>query len=317
MTRFVWGGIGLLLGLLAGVAPPASAQWGAFDSTGVTEAALRRLATFDRAAALAVDPRGRLYVVDAGRATVVVLASTGERLQSVGGPGTRSGEFDTPSDVDPTNGLTVLVADAGNGRIQRFTEDGRFLEALPVGDSRAGSASTDASRRQPVFEAGRDGAGVGASGQPVAVVSTNANEVFAVDARDAAVVHWDAQRRFDRVIGGFGDGAGALGDPVALAVADQRLYVADRSDAAIHVFDLFGAYERRLQPVPTPNARALAVHDDALWIVEPERIVVASRDGRHRRTVTVDLPAPLVDVDVADGTPLLLTETALYVVRTR
>lgn len=284
----------------------------------VTAASVERLARVDRGAALGVDPRGRLFVVDAGRGAVLVRDRDGTPLFTLGGPGTRAGEFDAPADVDPTNGLTIFVADAGNGRIQRFSDDGQFLEALPVG--RVDPAS-DRFGRQPVYDAGRDGADARAEGEPVAVVSTSANEVYAVDARRGSVVRFDAQRRPEPVAGRDGAPRGGLAEPVALALdARGRLYVADRARAHIRVYDVFGEPVATLHPVPTPDVRALVVRGDALWIVEPDRVVVSTREGTLVRTVPVTLDAPLVDVAASRGAEgdsvYLLTETALYVLTT-
>ena len=111
----------LLSGLLA-VLGPGLGDAGAQDTTGAVPGTV--LARFDNARALAVDPRGRLYVADAARDVVSVLGPGGRQKMVLGGSGTRAGEFDTPSDVDPSNGQVILVADAYNGRVQRFSEEG-------------------------------------------------------------------------------------------------------------------------------------------------------------------------------------------------
>ena len=126
------GALCLLLLLLAAcsaprpVAPPAPAP---ADTTArpVTE-----VARFRDARALASDPVGRLYVVDAAEAVVVVLSPEGVPLSVLGGPGTGDYGLIEPAGIDPTNGLELLVADAGNARIQRFSLDGRLIETIPV-----------------------------------------------------------------------------------------------------------------------------------------------------------------------------------------
>ena len=164
------GMVGLLV--VSGTAQPAAAQPAEGSSEGVT------VARFDGATAVALDPKGRIYVADARRSAVVMLAPDGTVTQTFGGAGTRPGQFDAPADLDPTNGLTVWIADAGNGRLQHLSQDGQFLEALPVGEAGNGSA-----RRQPVYDASRSADAPMADGEPIAVATTSANEPITIDAK--------------------------------------------------------------------------------------------------------------------------------------
>lgn len=275
----------------------------------VTEAAT--LAFFENARALAVDPAGRLYIADAGEDVIVQLDADGQLLAYLGGPGTREGEFAEPSDIDPTNGLVLVVADAGNSRLQRFSKTFLFLEALPV--TRAHRFTPGGAPRTDNL--GDEGSADGADGRPIAVETSVANEIFAIDEAEGVVLKWDASRRFERVIGGFDAGAGALEVPVALATDRQRLFVADRGLAAVVVYDLFGGYIGTLAPGRADDVRALAVRDDALWIVLPERLLVYETRGRLRRTLDVRLGEPLIDVALRGRIAYLLTPTRLLATR--
>ena len=171
------------------------------------------LAHFTDARALAADAAGTLYVVDAGADVLVLLSPEGIRLADFGGPGAAEGEFDEPTDVDPTSGLLWVVADAGNGRLQRFTRTFAHLESLPVARVDPGVPGRTA-RAVSVGEPRDFGA---ADGRPVAVAVGAAKETFAIDAAQGHVLKWDASRRLERTIGGFDAGAGALVEPTALA----------------------------------------------------------------------------------------------------
>jgi DNA-binding beta-propeller fold protein YncE len=265
------------------------------------------LAQFRDAQALAVDPMGRLYVADAGRDVVRVLDRTGTELETFGGGGTRAGEFDRPADVDPTNGQAIWVADAGNGRVQRFSEEGLYLEAFPVGSSfREG-------REQRVFDDGRDGSAVQGQGRPIAVASSSGDETFVIDDRNSAVLKWDAQRRPERILGPAGRGDGGLRRPVALALdGTRRLYVADRDQEAVLAFDLFGSFLKRLSTPSLPEVQALSLHRGRLWIVCPGRVFVWSPETGATAEHAVDRPAPLVDAVRRGEDLFLLTETHLY-----
>ena len=302
LTR-LWASL-LIVTCALGGAPAAEAQ-----PVSIGKGDVEVIASFGEARALAGDPAGLLYVADAQSSTVVVLTARGRVRQTVGGAGTRAGLFDGPADVDPTNGLSLWVADAGNGRLQHFSENLKFLESLPVGriDPADGRQS-----RQPVFDVGRDGSDVRAEGEPVAVFSTTANELFAIDARQSAVLKWDAQRRPERVIGGFEAQRGTLQQPVALAMAEERLFVADRALAALLVYDRFGTYIETLRPVPLQTVQSLSTEANRLWVATESRIHALTADGRVEGTYEVDLGVPVVDVVARPSVLFMLTSKALY-----
>jgi len=287
--------LGVLLGLAAGGL--VFAQKSGSDTT---------IARFRDAQALAVDPLSRLHVVDAGRDVVRILDRTGKSLGTLGGAGTRAGEFDSPSDVDPTNGQTVWVADGGNGRVQHFSAEGLYLEALPVGPSVLEGGD------QRFLDDGRDGAAVQGGGRPIAVASSSGDEVFAIDGRNDLVLMWDEQRRPERLVGAVG-GADAPRRPVALALdGTRRLYVADRGRAAVLAYDLFGNLVDRLATPSLTDVQALSMHRGRLWIVCAERVFVWNPDARTATEHGVDLPAPLVDAARRGDELFLLTATRLY-----
>jgi DNA-binding beta-propeller fold protein YncE len=260
---------------------------------------LRPLARFAEARALAADPSGRLYVADAGREVVVVLDTTGQVLATLGGPGTAEGQFDDPSDLDPTNGLILVVADAGNGRLQRFSKDFRYLSSLPVGtDARVG----------PSYRVGESALLDGGTGRPVAVVTTPTDELFALDAIHNRVEHWDQEGRWVGQI----DGAGTLHDPVALAMDGRLLYVADRQKATVAVYDLFGNAVRTLMSGQDTDLRALTVADGLLWMVFPDHLRGYRADGQLQRIVRVATEEPLVEVVFTPARTYLLTRTRLW-----
>ena len=263
---------------------------------------------FQQATALAVDPRGRFYVVDAGRDAIVILSSEGRELAVLGGTGTRAGQFLDPADVDPTNGQTVLVADAGNGRLQRFSEELQYLESLPVGRD----FGTEQTLR--ALDDGRDGSDVRGDGRPIAVESSVGNHTFAIDERTGTVLKWDDQRRPEGVIGGGVQRFGRLEQPVALALAsNRRVYVADQGREAVLVYDRFGTFERQLPTPSLPDVQALTFRGGRLWIVCPDRVFVWNVADRRLTEHAVDLPAPLVDVAPGADGLYLLTRTRLWV----
>lgn len=261
------------------------------------------LGRFEDAQALAVDPRGRLYVADAGRDIVEILNPEGERLDGIGGFGARPGEFDHPSDVDPTNGQLLLVADTYNGRIQRFSEEGQHLGALPIGRTdRAGGEGWG-------FENRREGAPIRGNGRPIAVARGDDESIFVLDEHTQQLLKWTGLGGLEPLVGG----GGRLQEPVALAIGrSQQLYVADAGQKAVLVYDRFGTFRRRVPAPPLPNVRTLAAHRGRLHIVSADTVRVW--DSAEGRVVEhpVERTESLVDVAVTEAGVYLLTASRLF-----
>jgi hypothetical protein len=87
--------------------------------------------------ALAIGPDGNLYVTDLSQ-RMTVISPAGKVLRRWGKPGTGPGQFRfiAPDPTDPTETMgsiavgpdgLVYVSDSGNGRVQVFTPQGRFV----------------------------------------------------------------------------------------------------------------------------------------------------------------------------------------------
>ncbi len=137
--------------------------------------------------------------------------------------------------------------------------------------------------------------------------------MYAVEEVQGLVLRWDDRRRFDRIVGGFDTGEGALREPVDLALGpDGRLFVADRGHAAVLVYDRFGLYLRRIASGTARDLRAVAVVGDRLVLVLPGRLLVYSLDGRLLATLAVQLDELLVDVAGTERGLVVLTPTRLF-----
>ncbi len=294
--------IGLILGL--GLSPAAAQPARAPNVTPVTRADVHEVAPFEEGHALAVDPTGALYVVDRGSDVVVRLRPDGTVTDVLGGTGTAPGAFDAPADVDPTNGLTIVVADAGNSRIQRFSKALRLLEVVPVT-----RAATDP---RPSYDRRRAATTSPADGEPVAVALTDADELVVLDAAQNVVLKWEQNRRAQRVIGGYEDGAGTLIEPFAMALgADDELWVADRGHDAVLRYDAFGNVLQMVAPGAIAPAVNIAVMGQRLWVIHPHRILVFGLRGTLQQVYALRLGESLVDVARHAGITYLLTTARL------
>ena len=246
-------------------------------------------ARFLDARALGSDASGRLYVVDAGPPHVAVFAPDGRAEALLGGPGTSDESLAEPVDVDPTNGQAVYVADAGTGRVVRFTAERRAAEAIPIPDAAdVGALST---RRTD------------ARGRPVGVAAGPGGALFVAEARRGVVLVFDRDRRVERTLGG----PGALSAPTAIAAdAQGRLFVVD--GGTVRTFDAFGSPGSALVAQGVGAVRGVSVAG-RLVLVAGDAGVALFRDGVQ--TATLASPVPLVDAAVAGGAVWGLRRTRL------
>ena len=264
---------------------------------------------FGDARAVAADPLGYLYVADAGRHVVVKLRPTGAIERVLGGPGSSDGQFDEPSGVDPTNGLILFVADAGNHRIQKFSRSLAFLGSVPLTASNDQSSSSRVTYRQN----DRDDGGF-ATGRPVALASSGAKDLYAVDADRNVVLKWDDNLRLSAVMGDVAAGRGALAQPIDVAAGtESQVYVADRGRRAVVVFDAFGSVIRTFGEGRLDGLWAVASREDTIYAGRNNRIDVYGLDGALLRSIHLMLDAVPIDITLApDGEVYLISSRYLF-----
>ncbi len=71
-----------------------------------------------------------IFVVESGKHRILKLDHNGKLIESLGGLGSGDYQFDTPIDVDATNGLKIYVSDYGNNRIQIFDRRFQYLGSI-------------------------------------------------------------------------------------------------------------------------------------------------------------------------------------------
>ena len=258
---------------------------------------------FEDARDLAADDRGTIYVLDGVAATITIISSEGMEQQALSAAGAASDGFSDPVDLDPTNGLTLIVADAGRGELQWYSRSFRVLETRPL------IASTTRQGRQSPYGASED-ALVGTGGRPIAVTSTERDEVFAIDENDGIIFRWDASGRFSDTIGR--EGRGRLVEPVDLTVADDLLFAADAQLRAIMVYDRFGSFLRRIRGDMDGRIQAISSAGSHLCVTLPGAVVVFTAGGRVVGRYRVELDEPLIDCVRANDALYLLTQSELY-----
>ena len=250
----------------------------------------RTMVTIPGALQLQSDPMERLYVTTARE--FIQLGLDGAITLRLGGKA--NGTFVELSSADPGGGLIWVVADAGAGELLRFSHQGLHLESLPVPRPNPFVATWGA-RQDP------RGGESNAEGWPTAVATAPGGELFAIEGGAQVVLKWDASRRLERVINTVESG---LTQPGTLEVDENWLYVADRSERAVFVFDYFGSYSHRI--VVPFDIVDLVGTGDTIWIAGERLIQIHQQTGELIRSVRLDSDGTLVSaVPVGDGIVVL------------
>jgi hypothetical protein len=110
-----------------------------------------------RAAELALDEAGRLYITDLGVGAVVVMDTSGALIRRIGREGSGPGEFRNPRSLFVA-GDSLRLVDAGNGRLAVFTTAGQFVRSQAAPDLLGGAVSFALNGAALVALNGREGA---------------------------------------------------------------------------------------------------------------------------------------------------------------
>ena len=264
-----------------------------------------QIAGFKDAISIAASPRGLIYVVDQGSSSIHEFDEEAQYLRELGGPGAAAGQFDEPMDIDPTNGLILVVADAGNGRIQRFSHEFLFLESLTLDNF--DRSNRDSFSGQPRYRQDEDAERIG-SGRPVAVLTSPDNRMYAIDGEERVIVEWDQDRNIVQVIGEYSEGEGALLNPVSFELgSDGSLFVLDKDLGAIRVYDSLGGYLRVMGVGQLERASFIERIEHLIVVGLPDRFLVFHERGLMERTIELNLQAPVIDLLYKNGQLYLLT----------
>eukprot|EP00966_Prymnesium_polylepis_P219147 5070930-Prymnesium_polylepis.1 len=185
-------------------------------------------AAFNCPEGVAVASDGTVYVADSLNHRVQCFAADGRFVRSFGAQGSEPGEFNMPGGLavrsDESGADQVVVADQGNGRLQVFTAEGKF-----------------------VLQVGTQGTGDGQLMEPTGVAISPRGHMVVADYQNHRVQVFDAAGAFVAKFGGHGAADGRFNHPSGLAVdREGRIVVADYKNDRLQVFTEDGAFIRSI-----------------------------------------------------------------------
>lgn len=211
--------------------------------------------TWGAMSGIAVDTKDQVHIFNRGEPTVQVYRMDGTLARSwtTANPmGTHHIKFDPDGNV--------WLADFRGHVVQKYSPEGKHL--LTLG------------------EAGQAGCDKGHFDGPTDMAFLPSGDVFISDGYgNRRVVHFDREGRFVKAWGEEGTGPGQFALPHGIAIDSQgRLYVADRNNARIQVFDTAGKLLAVWDDLMMPWGFAVT-DEDEIWVCGSSRVRHPSGDG--------------------------------------
>jgi hypothetical protein len=190
---------------------------------------------------MAWDAAGNTYISDGYiNSRVAKIDKDGNWIKSWGGPGSGPGEFNTPHSIATDEVGNVYVADRGNGRIQVFDGEGKYLREIHInvpydhgihpwmGNMPRNTAETGAG--QPSAETPEPINKTMLNGSPWAIcITPGPNQIlYAADGYPGRIYKLTLDGKVQGVLGRTGHGAGQFGWIHELACPSENvLYAAE------------------------------------------------------------------------------------------
>ena len=214
-----------------------------------------------RTPGIAVDAKDQVWVFTRANPAVQVYNSGGKFVKSWGEDvvGSAAGGL-TSHQIKIDGSGNVWLADCGSHVVMQFSPEGKLLMTLGT----RGEPGDD----QRHFD------------KPTDMAVTPDGDVFVTDGYgNNRVVHFDREGKFVKAWGKLGTGPGEFSLPHAIVVDSQgRLYVADRNNARIQVFDSTGKFLDEWRNLLVPWGFWIS-KDDEIWVCGSSPMPWREEDG--------------------------------------
>lgn len=257
----------------------------------------RTFGEFENAVSLSLNAAGNIFVLDAGKNSLVEYSAKGELLKTIGGRGWGDLEFDSPTDLCANFALDIYVADYNNRRIQRFDRTMNLVQSIMKENSMS-------------FLNG--------AFYPRACALSSQGELFVVESDGRRILKFAPNQQLEREFGSYNAGAGVLREPRDIAVTPEgKVLVLD--EHRVVEFDTYANYitSVRLDSVSSPGS--ISVTGNEMIVIDSQRATVYSLEGVRQSEITarsligVEAKGEFRDAATAGSTLYILTSHTIVV----
>ncbi len=229
-----------------------------------------------------------MYVADREANLLIRIDPKSDWRTVAGGAGWGTETFDQPCGI-VTDGLSVLVADYGNHRVQRFDLGLHFVSAF---ETRASSEESQAK-----------------FGFPLDVGISSQSELFVLERENNRVVKFFRDNSFKFAFGATGTPGQRLRNPRRMCVgSSDEVYVLDQSN--LLEFDAFGTFVRSIPLGDSTEPLSFRVADSAFIILRPNAVQWYSHGGSLIEEILLkNVPA---DVPIRDPQDITVSGDKLF-----
>ena len=173
-----------------------------------------------KAASLALDPEGRLWVLDKSKKLVIQLDDQFRIRSCFGSSGRDEGQFARPTNMAISSLGIIYVSDIKSKWVQAFSPDGVLIKVFRTGKG-----------GQPFVE-------------PVALALDPNNVLYILDRKRCAVTAVSPDGKILFEFGKKGNNQNAFLDPVSLFATSAEIFILDAEACSIKVFHTDGTFIR-------------------------------------------------------------------------
>ena len=168
---------------------------------------------------VAVDEDGNIYVTDVALDRLSKFNSDGKLVKTVGGEGSKTGQFDDPHGIALSKDNKLFVCDCDSHSIQVFDTNLKFISCF-----------------------GKFGSGEGEFRSPTDLTFDPAGDVYVTDRYNHRVQVFSQNGTFLRTFGRPGSRRGELSEPWGIYVDHDYVYVVEYWNSRVSVFYTSGAF---------------------------------------------------------------------------
>jgi DNA-binding beta-propeller fold protein YncE len=228
--------------------------------------------SFLDASAVRVDENDTVHVLNRSERPLMLFERTGERLATRG-----ESHFSRPHGMDLGPVGAIYCTDDGDHTVKVFSPSGELLMTLGTEDEPSDTGFRDANDFFERIASIRRGAGP--FNRPTGVTVPDSGEIFVADGYGNARVHvFGPDGNLRRSWGDPGANPGEFRVPHSIHPDDDRIWVTDRENSRIQIFDAEGKFVTEWTDLIRPTD--LAIDGDTVYVTELcKRLSVFTTDG--------------------------------------